>query len=336
MLPVAAGRGGDLVAWFIHSPLDDFHVFSYSSGMPDERAQPYEGLTRWLHEDTGDDPSMPGTAPDERDGPRRGRIRAIALALPWLVTLAVLAATTWTGDAPAGPPPAAPASEAGEQSHPPTAGHPIPDGGAQPPDGLTASAAPDGDGQPPDDPAATSTPEGEQRPPDGLAAIATGLVRDAITGQRGDTVRAVDVATAEPADPLGGDHWLVRVRAVVLRGDTRRWRSAAHEVWAVPMAAHAGQVIGVDRPWRVSSGRPRITVSGWGPASVDRAAVTDALHRSGTRPADDLDPQRHPDLGGIIRVRTAAGGGSHVWLATEPHLHVLGAGPGTTVSESPS
>jgi hypothetical protein len=318
---VAVGRSPRGPAeWFIHSPFNVFHVFPYSSGMPDERAQPYEGLTRWLHEDTGNDPNLPDTAPDERDGPRRGRIRAIAIALPWLVTLAVLAATTRTGDAPAGPPPAAPASEAG----------------GQPPEGLTATATPDSDGHPPDDAGAPSAPDGDQRPPDGLAAIATGLVRDAITGQRGDTVRAVDVATAEPADPLGGDHWLVRVHAVVLRGDTRRWRSAAHEVWAVPMAARAGQVIGVDRPWRVSSGRPRITVSGWVPASVDRAAVADALHRGGTRPADDLDPQRHPDLGGIIRVRTAAGGGSHVWLATEPRLHVLGAGPGTTASEGPS
>ena len=301
-------------------PFNHFRVFSYSSEMTDERAQPYEGLARWLGEDTGDDPSMPSTAAGGRDGPRRGRIRALALVVPWLATLAVLAATTRTGDAPAGTPPAPPVSDAGEQSHAATAGHPTPDRG----------------GQPPDDTAATATPDGGQQPPDDLAATATGLVRDAITGRHGDTVRAVDVATAEPAHPLGGDHWVVRVRAVVLRGDTRRWRSATHEVWAVPMAARAGQVVGTDHPWRVSSERPRITVSGWVPAGADRAAVADALRRSGMRPADDLDAQRHPDLGGILRVRTAARGGGHVWLATEPHLRVLGADPGEGPSEGPS
>jgi hypothetical protein len=264
--------------------------------MSDERAQPYDGLARWLGEED-DDPSMPRSSGGDDERPRRRHIRAVGLVAPWVITLVVLVVTSSAG----GP--------AGDASHPPAG------------DRVVAAG---GDGPSPE---RRSGPDaGAQRTPDGLGATATALVRDAITGRHGDTTRAVDVATAERPRPLGGAHWLVRVRAVVLRGDARRWRTATHEVWAVPMATRAGRVVGIDRPWRVAVERPRIATTGWSAAEVDHAAVTAALRQVDARPADDLDAEQHPDLAGIIRVRTAADGGAHVWLGTQPDLHVLGAG----------
>lgn len=269
--------------------------------MSDERAQPYDGLARWLGEDDGDDATMRSVPGDGDERPRRRHIRAVGLVAPWVITLAVLLATFSAGDASRLP--------AGDRVV--VAGR----------DGPRSAPT-----QPPS-PARRSGPDaGGQRTPDGVAAAATGLVRDAITGRHGDTTRALDVATAERPRPLGDDHWLVRVRVVVLRGDARRWRTAAHEVWAVPMAVHTGRVVGVDRPWRVAVERPRIAATRWSAAAVDHAAVAAALRQIDARPADDLDAQQHPDLAGIIRVRTAADGGAHVWLGTQPDLHVLGAG----------
>jgi hypothetical protein len=291
--------------------------------MPDEHTQPYDGLARWLAEDTADDPSMPRTATDDDERPRRRRnLRIAALALPWVITLGALVATAGIGDPPAD-------HVGGRRSSGVAAAD-----GAPRPGGVQPSAADHGsEGEPA---AADTAATGARRPPDGLTGVAIGLVRDAITARHGDTTRAVDVATAERPRPLERGHWLVRVRVVVLAGDTRRWRSATHEVWAVPVAARAGGVVGVDHPWRVASERPRIVPTGWHTAEVDRSAVTAALRRIAARPADDLDAQRHPDLTGIIRVRTAADDGAHVWLGTEPDVHVLGAGERVVAEEDAS
>ncbi|HSK96230.1 MAG TPA: hypothetical protein VK891_06400, partial [Euzebyales bacterium] len=57
--------------------------------MSDDHQQPYDGLTRWLGE--GDDePSAPGPPDEHRSRSPRVVVRLVALALPWLVTLASL------------------------------------------------------------------------------------------------------------------------------------------------------------------------------------------------------------------------------------------------------
>jgi hypothetical protein len=162
--------------------------------------------------------------------------------------------------------------------------------------------------------------------PDGVAATAVRLTRDALTGRDGTVTTAVDVAIAEPPLPLGPDQWLVRVQAVVLRGDTRRWRSATHETWAVPVGVRHEAHVGLEAPWRVALEEPVVTRPDWQAATVDERAVRSALRTVGARGAPDLAAQQHPALPHVIRVRIAGPEpAGHIWLTTEPTERVLGA-----------
>lgn len=308
--------------------------------MSDHRSQPFEGLARWLADDPGDDPSIPrattadagdnratphdatpaGTAapydratPDHRVVPNRRRTsarrgtRAAALVAPWLVALAVLAVPARTNStrSPRADPPAVDVvpSQADDWSSQPAA---------------TARNRDDA----PANSVAGATPPTHA----GVAAAGVRLVRDAVTGRRAGTTAAIDVAVPEPPRPLNSEQWMVRVQTVVLRGDARRWRSATHEVWAVPVGLRAGRAVGLDRPWRVSIETPLIAAVDWSAATVDEDAVRAALRAVDARPAHDMGAQRHPTIADVIRVRIAdAGHARYVWLTTKPTIRVLGA-----------
>jgi hypothetical protein len=298
--------------------------------MSDDRAQPFVGLAQWLGEDPDGDAPPDDREPDPHTpsgrAPRRGAsrrtARAIALVAPWLVALAALAAPT--GRASHQPGPVAPD---GRQ----TSADARPDHGVTPPASeiaaaasvseIAAAASASETGAPAPSMAADAGPV-----PPGTAATAVRLVRDAVTGRHGDTTAAVDVAVAEAPRPLGPDQWLVRVQTVVLRGDARRWRSATHETWAVPIGLRSGTPVGLDAPWRVAIDDPVITTAEWGAADVDEDAVRSALRSIGARAAQDMHAQQHPTLTHVVRVRVAeAGRTRRVWLTTHPTVRVLGA-----------
>lgn len=265
--------------------------------MPDDSAPPFESLSRWLGDDAHDEPGLPSATPTDRARhrrPPRRVIRAAALLLPWLIILAVLGAraadmATDTTTSPGGGP--SPASAARSPGHLAEAGDP-------------------------------------PAPADQMGALAVRLVRDALTGRRADGTTAVDVATPESPRALGSDQWLVRVHVVVLRGDARRWRSATHEVWAVPVGLRPAGAVGLERPWRVATDHPRVRSGRWSAASVDEAAVRVALRGAGLRAAEALDAERHPAIAGIVRVRAADGGRTtRIWVRTTPTAQVLGTSP---------
>ena len=184
----------------------------------------------------------------------------------------------------------------------------------------------------------TASEPGATPVPAGAAATAVRLVRDAVTRRHADTSAALDVAVAEPPRPLGTNQWAVRVQAVVLRGDARRWRSATHEVWVVPVGLHAGRPVGLDHPWRVATEAPTIMRESWNAAAVDQPAVRSALRAIGVRAGHDLQAQQHPTLPNIIRVRVIDGGQTRrLWLTTRPAVRVVGATEGATApSEHPT
>lgn len=269
--------------------------------MSDDHTRPFEGLNRWLGDEADASPSMPTADPadrEERSGAARRAFRGGALLLPWLLAAVVVVTAT------AGPP-GAPDATASDET-----------GAAQPPGAADAGARPAG----------TAPPGAEVGADALLGATAVGLVRDTVTGRRGGRTSALDVAVPEPPRPLAGDEWLVRVHVVVLRGDARRWRSATHEVWAVPLGVVDGRPVGRDRPWRVDAGTPRVDAGRWTPATVDEHAVRAAVRATGARPATDLAAEQHPTAAEIVRVRvTGAGPARRVWLRTDPGVAVLGA-----------
>lgn len=296
--------------------------------MPDESSRPYDGLARWL----SDEHPLPVDPAAVDPPPRRRQLRTIILTLPWVAMLVVLTTTALTDDATTDdsvtPPVATPgATDLG--------GATSVTGGAIEPDtavtGADAAGAREVSG---------TTGARDHEPPGAVAAVAVGLVRDAVTTSTDSASSAVDLATAGGALALGPEQWLVRVRVVLLRGDTRRWRTATHEIWAVPVGTRSGQVVGLETPWRVARDRPSVASLEWSPTRVDDAMVRAALARADIEPDDDLDAQRHPDLVGIVRVRTAAHG-HYVWLRIQPEPQVLGlpaaaATPGSTASEPDS
>lgn len=303
--------------------------------MSDDHTRPFEGLNRWLGDEADASPSMPTADPadrEERSGAARRAFRGGALLLPWLLAAVVVVTAT------AGPP-GAPAPEARTAAGGPGGGSartdaPRADGATARPPGAPDATASDetGAAQPPGAadagarPAGTAPPGAEVGADALLGATAVGLVRDTVTGRRGGRTSALDVAVPEPPRPLAGDEWLVRVHVVVLRGDARRWRSATHEVWAVPLGVVDGRPVGRDRPWRVDAGTPRVDAGRWTPATVDEHAVRAAVRATGARPATDLAAEQHPTAAEIVRVRvTGAGPARRVWLRTDPGVAVLGA-----------
>jgi hypothetical protein len=184
-----------------------------------------------------------------------------------------------------------------------------------------AAAARERDDAPADSVAGATPPT-----PTGIAAAAVRLVRDAVTGRRAGATAAIDVAVPEPPRPLNSHQWMVRVQTVVLRGDARRWRSATHEVWAVPVGLRAGRAVGLDHPWRVSIETPLIAPVDWSAATVDEDAVRAALRAVDARAAQDMGAQQHPTIADVIRVRIAdTEQARYVWLTTQPAIRVLGA-----------
>lgn len=259
-----------------------------------------DDLRRWLG-----DTALPEGSPDDTDDDggtvaRRRRRRAQALAaitIPWLV---ILLAVLYDGTAPqdlAGPAPE------------PTPSH------------VAVEA-------PRDTPSASDTRTPGTDEPPAAGPLAVGLVRDAVTQVVGDTTTALDTAAAEPGRRLADATWVVRVHAVVLRGDRRRWRSARHEIWAVPVADRNGVVVALDRPWRVRSGDPPTADVKWEPADADIGGVRGALRRAGLPAPPDIDVERHPSLSGVLRATAPArSGGGHVWLRSTPSPAVLGRNP---------
>jgi hypothetical protein len=304
----------------------------YISSMPDDPAQPFDGLTRWLSDDASDSPSMP-TPPaahreDSRQPSLRRGARAAMLAAPWVIVVAVLVS---------------PLRTTGSQATGVT-------GPAQPSPTATGAASPADTASPPGvaSPADTASPAGAAPPgvappgvtppaPGSAGATATRLVRDALTGAHAGRVTAVDVAVPEAPRWLGAGQWMVRVHAVVLHGDAQRWRSATHEIWAAPLGMHSGRLVGLDHPWRVATDDARIAPSRWEPAAVDEAAVRSALRTVGAQPAGDLHAEQHPAITDIIRVRVAGGARQrHVWLRIRPTVHVLGAPPAAHAETMPT
>jgi hypothetical protein len=133
---------------------------------------------------------------------------------------------------------------------------------------------------------------------------------------------ALDVAAAETADVLTDDTWAVRVQAVVLRGDRRRWRTARHEIWVAPVGLRDGRMVGLDRPWRVATVDEGIAPLPWTPADVDHRVVRDALDDAGIGHDGTRVVQQHPALPSVVRVTTADD--HRLWVRLAPAPAVVG------------
>jgi hypothetical protein len=261
----------------------------------DAETSPEDVLRRWL----GEDPSTV-TVADDHTGKVRGRVArrvgvALLAVLPW-VALALAIASSGGGPAPG--------------THV-TGTHPS----GQPT--AAADARPTGDGT-----AVTAEGGGGHRVPAGVGPTALRLVRDAVT-RTGARTSALDTGAVERPTPVATELWLVRVHAVVLRGDRARWRSADHEVWVVPVGRRGDALVGLEQPWRVATGAARTATTAWRPTTVDAGAARTALRRVGIV-VDRIHAQRHPRVRTIVRVRT---GRRWVWLRTTPRLTVLGVDP---------
>jgi hypothetical protein len=291
--------------------------------MRDDMGSAEDEIARWLVDDHDATPSMP--KPD-RERRRAGLLRVALLGLPWLVVLAVVVigwspsappsghARTGPADRPAGAPPAAarPGPTAVVPSQGATADSATTDGaatdGAAASDAVTADVAPTG-----------------HRPPATAEATAVALVRDALTRSDDGGATAVEIAVPDGGEQLGEGAWVVRVRAVVLRGDGRRWRTARHEVWAAPVEVRTGEGVALDRPWRVHTGAQPVERPEWRALDGTVAGLDDALRRAGLAPTD-VSPQRHASVPHLLRVRARADDRPvDVWLTKAGGLRVLGS-----------
>jgi hypothetical protein len=293
----------------IHRHLITYHIIFYHAAMHDDaETSPEDALRRWL----GEDASTVTAADDETDeGPgRTPRRLAIVLLvlLPWVALALAIAA----GD------PASPADPPDDATDSPVAvaEHTAADAGRRPaPRTGTEDARSTSDGE------RTTVGDDDRRPvPAGVGPTALRLVRDAVT-RSGARTSALDAAAVERPVRMSDGLWIVRVHAVVLRGDRTRWRSADHEVWAVPIGRRGGHLIGLERPWRVSAAPTRTATTAWRGTTVDAAAARAALGRAGVDVAR-VEAQRHPTVRTIVRVRTGQG---WVWLRTAPRLAVIGS-----------
>lgn len=268
-------------------------------------------LRRWLGDedaparairDAGDDPSRRWTAPRTA--------LALLVAAPWVVLMALAVtgaagpSTTTTSTDGAGT-----AAAATHRPVAPTDGTATPSAG--PPVDPRSGDAP---------PASDARPEGDASPA-AVGPTAVRVVRDAVT-RTGARSMALDAAAVEAVDTLAAGTWAVRVHAVVLRGDRRRWRTASHEIWVAPVGLHDGRVVGLDRPWRVATLDGDIAQTTWGRADVDTRAVLRALDEAGIARGDDLVAEQHPTVPSIVRVTTT--GTRRVWVRLTPEPVVVG------------
>lgn len=276
-------------------------------------------LRRWL--DAADGEVGP-TAGDDPSGRPVRRWWLAAVVAPW-----VLLAVAFVGGGGAAPTTGA----GGRQATPSTSGAPaLPratEGAAAAVDPATPEPGP-ADPVPtaagataPDTAGGTGSGTAGTDPPEGVAPTAVGMVRDAVTTASGGRTSALDSATPEEPRPLGGRAWLVRVHAVVLRGDHRRWRSARHEVWAAPVGRRDGAVVALDRPWRVAITELDHGPPAWQGTTGDLAAVRRALRAAGLPTGPGLRLERDPAMPAVVRAVTAS---STAWLRAGAHPRVLG------------
>lgn len=273
---------------------------------------PSHDLRRWLGED--DTPTR--AAHDAVDDPPRRwtgpRVTLVLLVLaPWIVLVALA-----LSGAPGGSTAVRPADRDGT-GDPAT----VQPAGAPAAGAPTPSAAPTVLPGPDDDPTTTPAAPAIGTAPAAVGPTAVRLVRDAVT-RSGVRSMALDAAAAEEADPLAAGTWAVRVHAVVLRGDRRRWRTATHEVWVAPVGVRAGRVVGLDRPWRVATIDSDVARTTWRRVDVDTRAVRAALGDAGLDHGDDLVAQRHPTVPSVVRVTVA--GRRRVWVRMRPEPVVVG------------
>lgn len=258
-------------------------------------------LRRWLDAGSDDTHTSADEDPHRRVSTRRRWL--VAVVAPW-VLLAAVAAAGRVNDSDATPAAAAPSPAAAPA--PTVAAAPAP---------TAAPATPA-----PNDPPAAAAPT-EVDPPAAVVPAAVGMVRDAVTTASGDVTTALDSGTPEQPRRLADDTWLVRVHAVVLHGDRRRWRSARHEVWAAPVGRRGGGVVGLDRPWRVAIADRKRVRRTWQPATGDLPAVRRALRDAGLPAGPRLRLERDPALPAVVRAVTGA---SSAWLRAGSRPRVLG------------
>jgi len=274
-------------------------------------------LRRWLGESTAstvDDG-------DVHDPSRRWTASRVALVLlvlaPWVVLAALALTGTPTPSRAAGSDPAAGVVDVGA-TDPTNRSSQRATGDARTtaagtPTAAAGTAAPAGPVDP--DPAA------DPAVPAAVGPTAVRLVRDAVT-RAGPRSMALDAAAAETVDVLTDDTWAVRVHAVVLRGDRRRWRTARHEIWVAPVGLRDGRVVGLDRPWRVATVDGGIARTSWTPADVDHRVVRGALDDAGIGHDGALVVQQHPALPSVVRVITADA--RRLWVRLAPTAAVVG------------
>lgn len=288
--------------------------------MPSHETSSRDDINRWLADADDITPSMPKSGTD--DARRRQLRRAAmiaALVLPWCIALVMLVAS---------PPTHASKQRPGTAAGP--ADPPIDVAATTEPDpatGSTPTAAP-GSGSSSNDVDDDARPIPATRTPE-VDAVAVAMVRDAVTAVDGDDATALDLATAGTGTPVGADTWIVRVHAVVLRGDRQRWHTAAHEVWAAPVGMRAGRATALDRPWKLDDGGPPSRPPRWAPATVDvdPDALRAALTAAGYRPTATA-LERHPSVPDLVRAEVRGSddgaGRVHVWVRTTPTVAVLG------------
>lgn len=274
-------------------------------------------LRRWLGESTAStvDDS------DVHDPSRRWTASRVALVLLVLAPWVVLAALALTGaptpsraggsDRAAGVVDVGAADPTDRSSQPATGGARTRDAAGTPTAAATEAPAGPVDLDPAADPAVAAA----------VGPTAVRLVRDAVT-RAGPRSMALDAAAAETADVLTDDTWAVRVHAVVLRGDRRRWRTARHEIWVAPVGLRDGRMVGLDRPWRVATVDGGIARTSWTPADVDHRVVRGALDDAGIGDDGALVVQQHPALPSVVRVITADA--RRLWVRLAPTAAVVG------------
>lgn len=292
-----------------------------------------DDVNAWLKPQDSDE-SLGGGEPAPRspfdddadfDGPAGGaagwsrRLTALAV-VPWLV-VAVLAVILLRGPAAGGEPSVSRADTAATSAAvDPAAASPTPSIAATAgvPTPLTTGQA----GALHD-----ATPALIPTPDDRVAAAAGIAVRAHVAGHGGGT-SYVDAAEITGLRWLG-DHVLVTVTALVLRGEDGRWAGAETRVFGVGVRHLPGDVVAVTTdPWPLP---PPVDVAPETGAPVDdeqtAQAVASTLAAAGYEGLAELVLVRDPRLSGVLEARfttTSPAGPQTVWLDDSADPALLG------------